>query len=92
AKVLDMISARTIWNTFDSCNNYSMPADVHTDCLNIEYWVAEKEVHDRRWDVAYIRKIFPHTIFRKIDNVGHGGLAPFNPEKFVRGIRNVCRG
>ncbi len=92
AKVLDMMSARTIWNTFDSCNNYSMPADVHTDCLNIEYWVAEKEVHDRRWDVAYIRKIFPHTIFRKIENVGHGGLAPFNPEKFVRGIRNVCRG
>lgn len=92
AKVLDMISARTIWNTFDSCNNYSMPEAIHTDCLNIEYWVAEKEVHDRRWDVAYIRKIFPHTVFRKIENVGHGGLAPFNPEKFVRGLENVCRG
>ncbi len=91
AGVLKMISAKTIWRTFESCNNYSMPADVHTDCLNIEYWVAEKEVYDRRWDVAYIRKIFPHTIFRKIENVGHGGLAPFNPEKFARGIECVCR-
>lgn len=56
----------------------------------IEYWVAEKEVKDRRADVAYVKKVFPHTVFRKIKNVGHGGLAPFNPEKFVRGIeKNV---
>ena len=44
AKVLKMISAKTIWRTFESCNNYSMPKYIHTDCKYIEYWVAEKEV------------------------------------------------
>ena len=44
AKVLKMISARTIWRTFESCNNYSMPENAHIDCRYIEYWVAEKEV------------------------------------------------
>jgi len=38
-----------------------------------------------------VKKIFPQTIFRKIKDVGHGGLAPFNPEKCVRGIEFVCR-
>ena len=86
AKVLKMISAKTIWRTFESCNNYSMPGDIRTDCKHIEYWVAEKEVKDRRGDVAYIKENFPDTKFIKIKAVGHGGLAPFNPERFARGI------
>ena len=32
----------------------------------------------------------PHTIFRKIKCTGHGGLAPFQPEKLVRGIERLC--
>ncbi len=90
AKVLKMINAKTIWRTFESCNNYSMPEDIRTDCRHIEYWVAEKEVKDRKLDVAYIRRVFPRTIFRKISDVGHGGLAPFNPRRFARGIEKVC--
>lgn len=31
----------------------------------------------------------PRTVFRKIKNVGHGGLAPFNPKKFARGIEKI---
>ncbi len=91
AKVLKMISVRTIWRTFESCNNYSMPKDIRTDCKHIEYWIAEKEVKDRSTDVAYIKRAFPHTIFRKIRDMGHGGLAPFHPELFTRGIERVCR-
>ena len=90
AKVLKMISAKTIWRTFESCNNYSMPDSIHTDCKHIEYWAAEKEIKDRQWDIAYTRKHFPHTIFRKIKCTGHGGLAPFQPEKLVRGIERLC--
>jgi len=68
-----------------------MPKDIHTDCKHIEYWVAEKEVKDRKADVAYIKKTFPQMIFRKIKDVGHGGLAPFNPELFVRGIERTVK-
>ena len=90
ADVLDFISAKTIWRTFESCNNYSMPKYINQDRKHIEYWVADKEVKARKNDVKYVKKIFPQTIFRKIKDVGHGGLAPFNPEKFVRGIEFVC--
>ncbi|MCR5510386.1 MAG: hypothetical protein K6F54_05490 [Lachnospiraceae bacterium] len=89
AKVLKMISARTIWRTFESCNNYFMPKDIRTDCKHIEYWIAAKEVKDRSADVAYIKRVFPHTIFRKIRDMGHGGLAPFHPELFARGIERA---
>ncbi len=91
AGVLKMLSAKTVCRTFESCNNYSMPENAYTDCPNIEYWVAEKEVKDRRWDMTYVKETFQTTIFRKIHGVGHGGLAPFNPEKFVRGIEKIIR-
>ncbi|MCR5848620.1 MAG: alpha/beta hydrolase [Lachnospiraceae bacterium] len=89
AKVLKMISAKTIWRTFDSCNNYSMPAHPYTSCKKIEYWIADKEVKDRKLDIAYTKKIFPQTRFRIIKNVGHGGLAPYQPNKLVRGIKKL---
>ena len=91
AKVLDMISIKTIWRTFESCNNYSMPDRIHTDCDHIEYWVAEKELKDRRADIDYIKKAFPQTKFIKFKDVGHGGLAPFNPELFAKGIERACK-
>ena len=91
AKVLKMISYKTIWRTFESCNNYSMPPVIKNNCPCVEYWVAEAEVKDRKADIQYVKSAFPNTKFRLIKNVGHGGLAPFQPEKFVRGIRAVCK-
>jgi hypothetical protein len=44
----------------------------------------------RKWDMDYIRKIFPTTRFVRFKNVGHGGLAPFHPDKLVKGIRMLC--
>ncbi len=37
------------------------------------------------------RKYFPHTIFRKVKDIGHGGLALFNPELFTRGIERTSK-
>ena len=28
-----------------------MPDPVHTDCCRIEYWFAESETKDRKWDI-----------------------------------------
>ena len=44
---------------------------------------------DRKWDIAYIREQFPQTRFRRFDRVGHGGLAPLQPERLVRGLIRV---
>ena len=54
AGVLKMISAKTIWRTFDSCNNYAMPKPVRIACSNIEYWYTEKEKKARKQDILYM--------------------------------------
>ena len=48
AKVLEMISYKTIWRTFDSTDNYSMPKIVTTDCPKIEYWYGDGEEKQRK--------------------------------------------
>lgn len=87
--VLKMLSFRTIWRTFESCNNYEMPDPVHTDCGRIEYWFARQETKDRKWDIAYVKEHFPQTRFRRFDNIGHGGLAPLQPERLAKNLERV---
>ena len=89
-KVLRMISAKTIWGTFDSCNNYAMPEQPESNCKRIEYWLADAEIKARKLDIRYVRKAFPQTVFRKVKNIGHGGLAVLRPEAFAKGIDRIC--
>ena len=91
SRVLKMMSFRTIWRTFESCNNYTMPDLVHTDCCRIEYWFAESETKDRKWDIEYVKKLFSQTRFRRFDNAGHGGLAPLQPERLVRNLERIMK-
>ena len=90
AKVLRSLSARTIWRTFDSCNNYTMPEPVQVDCPAVEYWFTDAEEQARRWDISYIQKQIPQTRFRRIRNLGHGGMAPLRLEQFARAIRKLA--
>lgn len=90
-KVLKFISAKTIWRTFESCNNYDMPKEIRTDCPHIEYWYAKTEEKDRKWDIGYINKHFPDTKFKVFEDVGHGGLAALKPELLVSEIQRVMK-
>lgn len=89
-KVLKFVSAKTIWRTFESCNNYDMPKLIHTDCPHIEYWYAQSEEKDRKWDIRYIKLHFPKTEFRAFEEVGHGGLAALKPELLASELSRVC--
>jgi hypothetical protein len=89
ADVLNMMSEKTIWRTFESCNNYSMPETGKTSCKRIEYWLAEHEIKERKWDIRYIRKTFPQARFLCVKNIGHGGLALLRPNAFARGINRI---
>ncbi len=80
AEVLKFMSARTIWHTFDSCNNYKMPEKIRIGCKNVEYWYSELELKDRKWDIEYVKKHFPKTTFKMYKGIGHGGLAALQPE------------
>lgn len=87
ARILGHCSHRTLWNTFDSCNNYHMPTGpLHFDGA-IHYWYAEKERKARDWDIRYMRKAIPQTEFREFAETDHGDLALFYPERFAEEIR-----
>ena len=75
--------------TFDSCNNYKMPKAVRTNCGHIEYWYASAEEKERKWDIEYFAKNLPQTIFRRFENIGHGGLALLKPELLAAEIERI---
>ena len=67
-----------------------MPADVKTGCGRIEYWYASTEKKARKTDIEYIKNIFPQTVFREFENVGHGGLAALKPGILADEISKLC--
>ena len=92
AKVLRFISAKTIWRTFESCNNYDMPNEIRTDCGVMEYWYAQAEKKARKWDIDYVKMHFPQASFKVFGAVGHGGLAALQPELLTSELERVMRG
>lgn len=74
-KVMHHMSMKTIWNTFYSCNNYSMPPKTGNNNTRIEYWYGEKEKKARKKDIKYIKNIYQQTEFREYAGMEHAELA-----------------
>ena len=92
AGVLKHCTCRTIWNTFDSCNNYAMPkTPIHPEGV-VHYWYAEKEQKARKLDLKFRRKFVPDTRFKSFPGVDHGDMAAFKPEQFARELRDTIEG
>ena len=72
--VLKHCSSRTLWRTFDSCNNYKVPEPVPQMGTQIHYWYAKNEEKERKQDIAYMKSRFPQTKFEILPELGHGGL------------------
>ena len=92
ADVFGFISSRTIWNTFDSCNNYKMPSKVPAYKGHLEYWYADAEEKERKKDFAFMKKNFPSTEYVEMKNLGHAGMATFRPEEFAQRINQCIKG
>ena len=91
-RVLRFMSSRTIWRTFESCNNYAMPDGmVETDC-HIIYSYGDGEAAERKDDIAYVKGKFPHAQFRIQPNIGHGMMAASRPEDLARQITDNVKG
>ena len=86
-----MMSAKTIWRTFESCNNYKMPEHIHTDCKRILYLYAKNEAKERKKDIAYMKESFPQSVLKEIENIGHGGLAVFRPQQLANEIEEIIK-
>ena len=85
SKVLHFISYKTIWRTFESCNNYTMPQQIPQYHGNLQYWYGEKEAKDRAWDIKYVKKHFPSMEIIKFEDMGHGSMATLYPQKWLTG-------
>lgn len=87
--VLKHCSRRTIWRTFDSCNNYKVPKPIPEIGTKIHYWYADREEKARDWDIKYMRENFPKTEFKVLPRLGHAGLVLLKPELFEEMIRSL---
>lgn len=89
ADVLRHCSRKTLWRTFDSCNNYKVPKPVPKLDTQIHYWYTKGEERERKQDINYMKCQFPQTIFKELPELGHAGLALLKPELFAEMIRKL---
>ena len=89
ARIFKHTTYKTLWRTFDSCNNYRMPKIQMHFPGKVHYWYAEKERKARDWDLKYMKKFIPQTSFRKIKGTDHGDMALFHPEMLAGEIRKL---
>ena len=86
-KVLHFMSFKTIWRTFESCNNYNMPKPVPEFHGRFQYWYGDKEEKDRAWDIKYIKQNFSDAEFIKFENMGHASMASLHPQEMAKRFR-----
>ncbi len=89
AMILKHCTCRTLWNTFDSCNNYDMPKQVMHFPGKMHYWFGENERKARDWDIRYMKKFVPETEFMRFRGADHGDLPFFYPEKMARALSRM---
>lgn len=76
------MSAKTIWRSFYSCNNYSMPDPVPQINSRIAYWYGADEKKARKWDIEYIRKAFPTAQIIENTGMDHAEFFTLHPKEF----------
>lgn len=89
ADVLKCSSRKTLWRTFDSCNNYKIPQPIPKVDTQMHYWYADGEEKERRLDIAYMNQHFPQTEFKVLPKLGHAGLVLLKPDLFVTMINEL---
>ncbi len=90
-KVLSGMSSKTIWRAFFSTNNYSMPESVFHPPCPVQYWYGETERAARKWDIAYMKKVFPDTVFVENKGQDHAESFTLHPEGFCDHLEAFIR-
>ncbi len=87
--VLHSMSYKTIWNTFDSCDNYSMPETIPEFNGTFQYWYGQKEKKNRKLDIEYVKKTFPYATFIEMKDLGHASMATLHPLETVERFNSL---
>ena len=88
-EVMRHMSAKTIWNVFDSTDNYSMPDAFPNLETSIDYWYGQDEKKTRKLDIAWVKKHIPGVRFRELPGMDHGQYALMQPHQFAKDLRKV---
>ena len=91
-KVMRHMTAGTIWNTFYSCNNYSMPKGKIATATNLEYWYGENEKKARKQDLEYVKSKFLDVEFKEFPKMDHAELAAIHADEFVKNLIGPAEG
>ena len=75
-------SRRTVRNVFWSGNNYALPRTPAETGTKITYWYGDDEKKDRRGNIRFIKRYFPHIRVRGIPKKAHAELVMIHPEEF----------
>ena len=86
-RVLRSMSSKTIWNTFLSCDNYSMPESIPAFDGVFQYWYGEKEKGNRKPDIHYVQKRLPYAEFIEMKGLGHASMASLHPQETAERFR-----
>ena len=81
-KVLNSLSARTIWKGFYEANNYTLPEDIVRPDCRIQYWYGDEEKDARGWDMEFVKKTFPNVEFVENTGQNHAEFFTLHPEEF----------
>ena len=81
-EAMNAMSAKTIWRSFYSCNNYSMPNPLPPVNYPIVYWYGSDEKKARKWDIAYIKKAFPNVQIVENAGMDHAEFFTLHPKEF----------
>ena len=72
-----------------SCNNCQMPKHPLRFSGKVHYWYTEKEQRARDWDLKYMKKSVPDTVFKSFMGMDHGDMALFYPERMAQELRSL---
>lgn len=76
------LSRGTIWNIFDSANNYKMPITMPALATEILFWYGSREKDSRKRDLQWVSKYVNGIHTREIPDMEHGELVMMHPEQF----------
>ncbi|OUM60161.1 hypothetical protein PIROE2DRAFT_14152 [Piromyces sp. E2] len=86
-KVLKGMSSKTIWKAFYSTNNYSMPKEIPEPTCKIQYWYGDEEKKERNWDIDFVKKVYPKTVFVENKGQHHAEFFSLHPEEFCKQLK-----
>lgn len=91
ARVFKFMSYRTIWRTFESCNNYAMPERPPEYRGRLQYWYGDKEIKERAWDIQYVKAHFPCVELIELKDMGHASMASLHPQEMAERFEALTR-